>query len=207
MTPFDETGTVRQFRELTESMFMGLNLSKFATDETGTTQTPVIHVKDLNNGVLADRDKLGNFRIPKNKLGRQELRHGDVLVSARGTLLKCAVVGPTHVGSVASANFIIVRTGKSPLVKPELLCAFLRQAETQALLLSRVSNTAQPALTISDLESLSLAVPPLDKQQALVRLVRAADELFQIAVTLAELRRDEALSILADHMHIANAQE
>lgn len=202
----DDVEKIYPFGALTEAMFMGFNLSKLASRGAGAASVPVVHVKDIDEDVLADRDRLERVAIPKEKLGRQELRRGDILVSARGTLLKCAVIGASHEGCVASGNFIVVRTGPSSPVRPELLCAFLRQAETQALLLSRVSSTAQPALTIRDLESLSLFVPAPDKQDMLVRLIRASEDLYRTAIDLARLRRDDALAILAEHMGTSNVE-
>ena len=202
----DAAASTCAFKDLAESIFMGLNLSRMLESPSPPEPVPVIHVKDVTEGLLTPREALEPMDVPRERIGRQRLQPGDILVSARGTLLKCAVVRPDHQGCVASANFIVIRPAKAPPLHPDLLCAFLRQPQTQTLLLNRVSSTAQPALTIRDLESLSVTVPAADIQETLVQLIRTADEQYRTAVDLARLRREEALAILADHMENDDAR-
>lgn len=196
----------QQFASLVESMFMGVNLTRVASDASDSRTVPVIHVKDLDDGRILPPQELDTVSIGASKLGRQELQAGDLLVSARGTLLKCAVLREPHIGCIASANFIVIRPGAKSPIEPDLLCAFLRQVETKTLLLSRVSGTAQPVLTIKDLEALVIVVPPPEKQMELSRLINLADELYRTTRESAELRRDEALDVLAHYMREANAE-
>lgn len=206
MTKPDPVAKSRRITELVASMFMGLNLTRVASSEASSRALRFIQVKDINDGVITYPDTLEIANVDPKRVGRQELQVGDVLVSARGTLLKCAVVSEKHVGCVASANFIIIRPGPKSQIESELLCAFLRQAETHAFLLSRISGTAQPVLTLRDLESLTLIVPPREDQVNLARLIYVADELYRIAIGSAQMRRDEALAILARHMRNADAR-
>lgn len=206
MRDIDTNGKAVKIGSLKATMFMGLNLARVKDEGQDCELIPVVHVKDVDCGqVLAKRNlKLAN--VPQgSKLERQKLQSSDILVSARGTLLKCAVVKPSHVGCVASANFIVIRLSKESPLHPELLCAHFRQPDTQALLLSRVSSTAQPALTIRDLETLSVKVPKHDVQNNLVRLLGVADEQYRTALERATLLQDEALSIVANYMEETSA--
>ncbi len=99
----------------------------------------------------------------------------------------------------------MIRPRPNSPIDPDLLCAFFRQVETKALLLSRISGTAQPVLTIKDLETLAIVVPPPEKQAELSRLINLADELFRTTMESAELRRDEALDILGRYMRETDA--
>ncbi|WP_422372615.1 hypothetical protein [Hoeflea sp.] len=207
MDQSDKAVKAQKIQDLAEAVFMGLNLARVSNSNTESESelVSVIHVKNVSEGLLTSKEELERVNIPYGKLGHQKLQSGDVLVSARGTLLKCAVMQPTHQGCIASANFIVIRMGSTSSLHPELLCAFLRQPDTQALLMSRVSSTAQPALTIRDLEFLSVDVPPRDIQEVLVRLVCVSDEQYRTAVDLAQLRREEALGITANYMGIGDA--
>lgn len=205
MTTSTDRAVSQQLNSLVESMFMGVNLTRVASDAADSRMVPVIHVKDLDDGRILSRPDLETVFIGSGKVGRQELQAGDILVSARGTLLKCAVVREAHIGCIASANFIVIRPGPNLQISPDLLCAFFRQVETKALLLSRISGTAQPVLTIKDLETLAIVVPPPEKQMELSRLINLADELYRTTRESAELRRDEALDVLAHYMREANA--
>ncbi len=185
---------------------MGLNLARVSNDEQDYDKVHVIQVKDLDRGQITDTHDLKQSNVPQgSKLERQKLRSGDVLVSARGTLLKCAVVRSAHVGCVASANFIIIRLESNSSLHPELLHAFLRQPGTQASLLSRVSGTAQPVLTIRDLEALTMKIPENEIQGKLAQLLRLSDEQYRTALEHATLVQEEALSIVAEYMEDKNA--
>lgn len=187
-------------RDLAESLFMGVNLVRVPKDRAAAT-VPVIHVKDVAEGVLPDVDELDGIALPGvSQYERQRLLPDDLLVSARGTLMKCAIVPPSHAGAVASSNFIVVRLGKAAPLPAELLYAFLCQPAVQARFLNRAGGTAQAALTIRDLETLSVPLPPQDMQPALARLFTVAEEQYRVAVECARLRREEALDILARHM-------
>ncbi|MEH6738936.1 MAG: restriction endonuclease subunit S [Sulfitobacter sp.] len=169
-------------------------------------QVPVIHVKNLEAGQLQPKPDLKPEGIPRGpKLEKQQLESGDILVSARGTLLKCAVIRSPHVWCVASANFIMIRLDKDSRLHPELLCAYLRQSKTQSLLMSKVSSTAQPALNIGDIKVLCVEIPDHAIQANLVNLLRVAEEQYCTALELAELLHDDALSIVAEYMEESNA--
>lgn len=178
---------------------MGVNLARFPKDQQGAAMAPFIHVKDIAEGVLPSIEKLDRISLP-GALQRQRLLPDDLLVSARGTLMKCAIVPPSHAAAVASSNFIVVRLGDAAPLRVELLYAFLRQPAVQARFLSRAGSTAQAALTIRDLESLPVPLPPQDIQPALAHFLTVSEEQYRAAVDCARLRREEALDILARHM-------
>ena len=192
-------------KDLAETMFMGVNLGRVAKNAPGAEATPVIHVKDIVDGEVVELDQLGRIDLPgTSQTARQCLVSTDVLVSARGTLLKCAVVPPTHLGAVASANFIVVRLGKKSVLAPELLCALLGQTSTHAQVMSSVTSSVQSALNISTLGELHIPIPPRDIQPDLVRLILVAREQCRRAVDAARLRQEEAMDIVAQHMATAH---
>lgn len=206
MTGVTNTSAVQKLSSLVDSIFMGVNLTRLVSDSPDSRAIPVIHVKDVEGGQILSRSELDIVSICSTKIGRQELQAGDILVSARGTILKCAVVRETHIACIASANFIVIRPGSKSPVNADLLCALLRQNETKALLLSRISGTAQPVMTIKDLEVLTMVVPPPETQVKLSQLINLADELFRTATKSAEMRRDEALDILGLYMRETDAE-
>ncbi|MGE6784414.1 restriction endonuclease subunit S [Ensifer adhaerens] len=188
-------------RQLADIISMGVNLARIPKESEGALMVPVIHVRDIIEDALLNVDQLECVSMPDTaQYHRQLLEPGDVLVSARGTLMKCAVVPPSHRGTIASANFMTIRLGKSAVLKPELLCAFLRQPSLQHSVLGRVSSTAQAALTIRDLENLRIPIPSPDIQPLLVRFLDVSEEQFRTAVSCARLRKEEAMDVLARYM-------
>lgn len=193
-------------RDLAKTLFMGVNLGRLPKTPPGSGTVPIIHVKDVADGMLTAVDQLDQISLPDTpQNGRQRLLPADVLVSARGTLMKCAVVPQSHWGAVASANFIIIRLGQTAALRPELLWAYLRQPTTHTRILSRVTSTAQSALNIRDLEELPIPLPPKSIQSDLVRFITVAEEQYRTAVDCARLRQDEAMEIVAQYMSSAHA--
>ncbi|MDV4181503.1 restriction endonuclease subunit S [Rhizobium brockwellii] len=179
---------------------MGVNFGRLPRPTDGGT-TPVIHVKDVDEGVLMPLEDLELISLPDDaQYERQRLKFGDILVSARGTLMKCATIPHSYRGAVASANFIVVRMGNRPAVEAELVCAFLRHPAVKAKVLSRVTSTAQPALTIRELENLIIPLPSKEIRADLTQLLIIAEEQYRTAVECARLRKEEAMDILAKYM-------
>jgi hypothetical protein len=180
---------------------MGVNASRLSKSIDGTQTVPIIHIKDVVDNVVAHVSQLETIELPTSpQNSRQRLLPTDILLSARGTLMKCAVIPPSHLETVASANFIVIRLGKDAELQPELLWVFLRQPSTQAHLLSKVTGTAQPALNIRAIEELPVPIPPRKLQSDLVRLTLIADQQYRYAIEGAKLRQDEAMEIVAWHM-------
>lgn len=193
-------------KDIAESLFMGVNLGRVRGGTDDDAAVPVIHVKDITDGVLPAPDDLVRVSLPDtSQYRRQRLLPSDLLVSARGTLMKCSVVPDSHRGAVASANFIVIRLGNVTLIQAELLCAYLSQPAVKEHILSRVTNTVQAALTIRDLENLSIPLPPQDIQPTLLRLLTVSEEQYRTAIHIARLRREEAMDIVAQYMDTAHA--
>src|SRR3954447_17014464 len=155
-----------------QTLFMGLNVGRAKKTSAAVNDVPLIHIKDVVDDALGGLESLEQIGIADTpQTLRQRLLSGDILLSARGTLMKCAVVPDSHSGAVASANFIFIRLGQDPPVQPELLWAFLRLPKSRSYLQSRVTGSAQSALNIRDLSELPIPVPPRDVQRDLSRLV------------------------------------
>ncbi len=191
---------------LAKTLFMGVNLGRVPKTPPGTGNLPIIHVKDVVDGALTNLDRLERISLPETPQNvRQRLLPGDILLSARGTLMKCVVIPESHWGAVASGNFIIIRLGQTAALQPELLRAFLHLPATQGYLLSRVTGSVQSALNIRDLEEVPIPLPPENIQSDLVRLIVVAEEQYRCAVECARHRQDEAMTIVEQYMDVRHA--
>lgn len=199
-------GQMQSVRQLAGDMFMGTNLARMPKSSEEDVEVPIIHVKDISDGMLLPVDRLDRLRVPrKSTEKRQSLQKHDILVSARGTLLKSAVVSDSHQGALASANFIVVRLRKDAELRPELLYAFLRQPAVREYIANRATGTAQPVLAIRELESLLVPIPPREVQDQLVRLLEVSEEQKRTALECAHLRDEETMDVLAKFMDPQNA--
>jgi restriction endonuclease S subunit len=132
-------------------------------------------------------------------------RTGDVLVAARGTQLKAAIV-PNGAGeAIVTASLIGVRPDTSVLL-PEVLLAFLRSPEGATELSARArSATGQLALTRADVERIEVPLPSLEIQEKIARIIRAANEYEASAEQAMRLRRDAAEQAVFALLHGAAA--
>lgn len=120
---------------------------------------------------------------------------GDVLVSARSTSLKTAIVPQELDKTIINATLLGVRC--LPLLEPRLLVAWLNHPEGQAALESvSQSATAQMNITVAGLSKLEVPIPPLDAQKRMVEVLEAADEAYTAAIKAAEDRKRLARQII-----------
>jgi restriction endonuclease S subunit len=122
------------------------------------------------------------------------LRAGDVVVTARGSLLKCAIVAKGHGGVLPTSNVIVVRP--APVLRPELVLALLRHPWTQNQLMRETSGASVPTLKVASIARLRLVVPAIDEQDELARLMALAEHQYEAALEAARLRRDLALDVV-----------
>jgi type I restriction enzyme M protein len=172
-------------------VYSGLALGRRSAVQDGF-RLPAVSLKDItdNRLSLADLDFL-SFSRP-GAVDRYLARQGDVLVSARGTRLKVAVVPPELDGAVVTATLIGIRPGDRIL--PEVIAAFLRSPAGQRALLARArSSTQQVALTPSDLATVRCPVPSMNDQERIAEFARLADE-YRAAADDASRIRDQIIT-------------
>lgn len=178
-------------------IFLGVNLSRVPRLGPGTgRRVAILQVKDVNDGLLARREDLHEVDFDDDpKHDRTFLRSGDVIVTARGTLLRCAIVSDTHAGVLPTSNLIVVRP-RAEFIMPELVLAALRHPGTQKALSNEVAGVAVPTLRVPSVARVRVVVPALDEQRDLARLVALGEAQYQSALLAARLRRELASEIV-----------
>jgi restriction endonuclease S subunit len=114
------------------------------------------------------------------------LQRGDVVFVARGARNYAVCVAEVPVAAVCSQYFFVLRI-TSPLLLPEFLAWQINRLPAQRYLASNAEGSDQLSIRRGVLEALSIAVPPLGRQRALVALAAAAH---QEAERLAALIRN-----------------
>jgi len=146
--------------------------------------------------IQADLEKL---RSQGREIDRYRASAGEVLVSARSTSLKTAIVPRELDGVIINATLIGVRCHS--VLDPRLLLAYLRHPEGQAALSSVTqSATSQMNITVSALQTMSVPVPPIEVQQQLAQILDASDEAYHASLQAAETRRQLAIQIIANRL-------
>jgi hypothetical protein len=176
-------------------IFLGVNLSR--VPRLGSRRrVAILQVKDVTDGLVERRADLHEVDFDDDpKHDRALLRPGDVIVTARGTLLKSALVTETHAGVLPTSNLIVVRPTPS-VILPELVLAVLRHPRTQAALANEVMGAAVPTLRVPSVARVRLVIPALDQQRDLARLTALGEAQYEAAVQAARLRRKLASEIV-----------
>lgn len=124
--------------------------------------------------------------------GRRDdyLQVGDILVAARGSRNYAVLIDETLTSTgkqaVAAPHFFIVRATTTN-IRPEYLCWFLNQQPSQRYFDLNSEGTLTKAIKRNALDEIQIAVPAIDKQQAIIDL---ANTLKQELRLIEQLRRN-----------------
>lgn len=166
-------------------------------EATGPGQ-PVLTVRCLTDGRI-DPSQITRFCPGNRPVDQYRLQTGDVLLPARSTSLKMAIVPPEWDGAIINATLIRIRCGDR--LDPRLLVAYMShpsgRAEVEAC---SQSGTLQLNLTVRSLRSLEIPLPPIEEQARLVELMEAADDAYRSAVDAAQRRHRSANEVVLNIM-------
>ncbi|WP_179208970.1 N-6 DNA methylase [Salinicola salarius] len=123
----------------------------------------------------------------RKRAEQQQLRPGDVLLIGKGSIGRVALVGNDCGDNwVAGQVFLILRTQKHGLVKPEYLYRYLASPMVQQYLEEIASGTGIPILKANDIKNLPVPVPSLEAQG------EVADVHYQIMEEYEAIRAHQA---------------
>lgn len=155
----------------------------------------VLTVRSLT-GTGIDVTQLEEHGVAGRSVDQYQVQAGDLILSARSTSLKTAVVPDELDGCLINATLIGIRC--LPRLLPRLLAAWLDGPEGQAALQAvSQSGTAQMNITVAGLSRIEVPISDIDTQRQLVELLEAADEAHVAAIQAAEDRHRLATQIIA----------
>ncbi|MFC4261400.1 restriction endonuclease subunit S [Ferruginibacter yonginensis] len=103
------------------------------------------------------------------------LKDGDILFAAKGTKNFAAVFENHNEPSVASTSFFVIRL-LNKKVLPQYFAWFLNNYNTQTLLKSKAIGTSIPSISKQVLENLEITVPSIEKQMAILQIIKLRDK-------------------------------
>lgn len=137
-----------------------------------------------------------------NLTGKREpdwLKAGDVIFSARGQRNVAVCVEQPPIKAVCSPHFFLIRVKDGRAVLPEFIAWQMNLPNAQQYFAQSATGSYIKSIRRAVLESLTLLVPTVERQQLLVRLAKAAQREKQILERLIEIRRQE-LDLLAEEL-------
>ncbi len=171
----------------------GWNLARKAE---GTRAVRVIHVRDLPEaGGVVSVPELEHIAVPE-AAARCLAHGGDVVLTARGAQLRAAQVPELSEDVIASSNLLVI--SPKPVLRPEVLAAFLSSALGRAALTALSSSTTGLVnLTARAVERIRIPVPPLDAQARIAALFQATHDAHREALRAADCRLELGRALLA----------
>lgn len=142
----------------------------------GPDGVPVISPPDLIGPLGVDTRRLR--RVSKgsaDKLARFTVRAGDLLVVRQGSLGRLGLIGPEHAGWLYGSSCLRLRP-KGDVILSAYLASYLSLPPVQKELVGLAQPSTVPSLNSAALRQLPIAVPPMDKQQAVTAALADIDE-------------------------------
>ena len=133
---------------------------------------------------------------------RHLLRPGDLLITARSTIVKAAIVPLDAQRTVADATLLVVRPHDFTL--PPFLWWYLTSTTGRAQVKARMTGSTVLLLTTAQLGDLEIPVPDLATQDRIAELVQASERAYRAAVEAAELRRSLFRDAIVAELHDAS---
>jgi type I restriction enzyme S subunit len=178
--------------ELTDSSFYG---PRFGADEYCADGIPTIRTTDMGRTGRIVPAAPPRVRITDEKLEKQELRDGDLLITRTGSIGRCAVFDATYGRALPSAYLIRFRLHRQKVL-PRYLLYFLLSPVGQRYMGAGATAVTQPNINARTISAISVPLPRLDEQQEIVRLVELA--LIRIGAV------EETASLLASDVDLLN---
>lgn len=180
------------------SVTQGLSASgPGAGSRAGDWTVRVVDSADIQDDRLSLED-LRAIAIQQNvKTEKHLLRPYDVLVTARSTTIKAALVPPSITRTVAGATLLVVRPFEPELGIGHYLWYFMTSAQGRAQVAARLTAGATIAsLSARSLEQVLAPIPDASHLHRLARLIEESERAYVAALEAAQQRR----SVIRDHI-------
>lgn len=176
---FQESPTKKMNLKETATVFRG----KAVTARSGTGNIGIINISNMTDTGV-DYGCLDMIEEEVRKVARYALEEGDVLITARGTVIKTAVFQKQAFTCITSANINVIRpTGN---LRGAYLKLFLDSPVGGKLLKSLQRGSTVVNLNYKDLNELEIPVPPVQVQDALIAEYNAGLTRYKQTLAAAE---------------------
>lgn len=154
--------------------------------QEGPDGVPVISPSNLTERRTIDGRHVR--RVPwddTRKLARFALEEGDLLVVRQGSLGRLGLISKAQENWLYSSSLLRVRPRRD-VVLPEYLASFLSYAPVQRELLSQALPGTVPSLNSAMLDHLSITVPSVERQRAIIEVLTDIDSQITIQRAIAD---------------------
>ena len=153
----------------------GLTRSEFSNDGVLIVNGP-----DIKDGkVLWDKC----LRIPRwrhEESADISVRKGDILVTKDGTIGKTAFIDDLPESASIASGIFLIRTKNEEILNGKFLYQYFNSENFKELVESVIEGSVIPHLYQRDLEQLTIPLPPLNEQKAIVKILSNLDSKIEL---------------------------
>ncbi len=136
----------------------------------------VVRIRDFENGNCSEPNQLvKTSQVISDKYKRTLLKGGEIIISIRGTVGRCAIVPLNYAGSNVSREVAVIPLKDKGLTI--FLLDFLRSENVQHVISGEIRGIAQKGINLADLRELSLFLP---EPNLLKKYYRCKDNLLNL---------------------------
>lgn len=145
----------------------------------------VIQPKDVSGDGVLDLVTACRTEV---SIGRR-LKKGDVLLINRGRFSASVFDADTLIPCVATSAFIVITPEDPKQILSEYLALFYNSSAGRAMFKRLTETTTIPFISLGNLESIAIPVPPLERQKALVAINEMNRNYMRLCARKAELQQ------------------
>lgn len=194
MTEGWRTGRLIDFASVSTGPFGSLlHKSDYVSDGV-----PLVNpINIVGDQITPDPEKLIDKQTV-SRLASYILRQGDIVVSRRGELGRCATIGPDESGWVCGTGCFFIRPGND--VEPRFLAAMLRSDRYRRAMEMASTGATMPSVSNTTLCNLPIAIPERNEQRRIVALLDEAFAGIATAKTNVEKSMRNAREVFSGYL-------
>lgn len=160
-----------------------------------------IKISDINNDTIEiNEDKTEQIHnLGESKINSYELKPNDILISARGTLIKIAIFKESRLKSVFSGNILLIRV--KPNYNPYFLKFYLNSQKGQEIIANMQGGSTITSLNPNKLKEMPVPDISLEEQHSLAERIKSNEENYKQRIEQAKKIYDHNLRAIDEEIN------
>lgn len=182
----------------------GLQLSKndisSSNDSENNSSYRYIKISDINNDTIEfneENEKVNS--LSDSKIQAYKLKPNDIIISARGTLIKLAIYEQDMPPSVFSGNILLIRV--KPNYNPYFLKFYLNSSKGRELISSMQGGSTIVALNPNKLKDMLVPDISLEDQNKLAERIKSNERTYKQRIQQAKNIYDQNLKAIDEEIN------
>lgn len=164
--------------------------------------TPIVTVEHLGNKNFTEQNLPCVSDKDRDRLKKYSLQEGDIVFSRVGSVDRCSFVSKRYIGWMFSGRCLRVRPRK--MLNAEYLYYFFLLESTKQFVRNIATGATMPSINTKFMGEVPVAVPPLDVQEEIVKVLRNLDDKIQLNTEINKNLEAQAQAYFIDQF-VVNA--